>query len=79
MTTLTLPPDRPFARPLKLALLFSILGEAVLLVVYGLILFPEGSWVSKFMWTILSPIGGAALGWLTFTETGRNFGPDWLK
>ncbi len=28
---------------------------------------------------ILSPIGGAALGWPTFTETGRNFGPDWLK
>jgi len=152
MTTLTRPSERAFARPLKLALLFSILGEAVLLLVYGFYLFPEGSWFSKFMWTIvycgmgmggafgavvalgllgrvdgwraivlttllatvmlgifcnvlclrldmtfgffgaresgllfmasgiiLSPLGGAVLGWLTFTEAGRNFGPDWLK
>jgi len=28
---------------------------------------------------VMSALGGAVLGWLTFTETGRNFGPDWLK
>ncbi len=28
---------------------------------------------------VLSAIGGALVGWLTFTEHGREIGPDWLK
>lgn len=152
MNTLTMAPDPGFARPLKLALLFSILGEAVILVIWGFVLFPEGSWVNKIMWTlvycgmgmggafgavvalgllgrvhgwravvmtaalstvmlglfcnilclrldttfgyfgaqgasglflangiVMSAIGGALLGWLSFTERGRSFGPAWLK
>ncbi len=27
----------------------------------------------------MSLVGGALLGWLTFTEAGRAFGPEWLK
>lgn len=144
--------NRAFARPLKLALLFSVGGEAAIFVVWGLILFPEGNVFNKFMWTIvycglgmggalgtvvalgilgrlegwkavilttalsgvmlgllcnilclrldqtfhyfggtgagllfianglgMSLVGGALLGWLTFTEAGRAFGPEWLK
>ncbi|WP_295039504.1 hypothetical protein [Sulfitobacter sp.] len=41
------------ARPLKLALLFSILGEAVILLVWGFYLFPKGSWFNKTMWTLV--------------------------
>ena len=140
------------ARPLKLALLFSILGEAVILLVWGFYLFPKGSWFIKTMWTlvycgvgmggafgavlvlgllgrvdgwravgltallstvmlglfcntlclrldmtfgyfgaqgagllfmlngiVMSALGGAVLGWMTFTDRGRAFGPDWLK
>ncbi len=152
MTTLTMASDRSLARPLKLAILFSVLGEAVILVVWGFYLFPEGSWFNKFMWTIvycglgmggafgsvvalgllgrvdgwravvlsallstvmlgllcntlclrldmtfgyfgaqgagllfmvngivMSAIGGAVLGWMTFTDRGRAFGPALLK
>ena len=152
MTDVTMIPDRSFARPLKLAILFSVLGEAVILLVWGFYLFPEGSWFNKFMWTIvycglgmggafgsvvalglldrvdgwptvvlsallstvmlglfcntlclrldmtfgyfgaqgagllfmangiaMSAIGGAVLGWMTFTDTGQAFGPAWLK
>ena len=53
MTDVTMIPDRSFARPLKLAILFSVLGEAVILLVWGFYLFPEGSWFNKFMWTIV--------------------------
>ena len=27
----------------------------------------------------MSAIGGAVLGWMTFTDKGREFGPAWLK
>ncbi len=152
MPNLTLAPEHGYARALKLTLLFSILGEAVIFLVWGLYLFPDGSWFNKFMWTIvycglgmggafgavlvlgffgrvdgllavvlsalvatlmlglicnilclrldmifnyfgargsgglflsnglvMSAAGGAILGWLIFTERGRNYGPDWLK
>ena len=147
MTTLTMASDRSFARPLKLAILFSVLGEAVILVVWGFYLFPEGSWfnivycglgmggafgsvvalgllgrvdgwravvLSALLSTVMlgllcntlclrldmtfgyfgaqgagllfmvngivmSAIGGAVLGWMTFTDRGRAFGPTLLK
>ena len=151
-TDVIISPDRRFARPLKTALLFSILGEATIFVVWGLILFPDGSVFYKFMWTIvfcglgmggafgavvalglldrmsgwpavlvtglissimlgifcntlclrldmifgffgaqgsgglflvndiaMAAVGGLLVGWLTFTERGRDFGPAWLK
>ncbi|MEZ2415000.1 hypothetical protein ACA086_08535 [Muriicola sp. E247] len=40
-------------RPLKLSILFSILGEAVIFVVWGVLLYPEGNLLHKFLWTIV--------------------------
>lgn len=57
MTTLTTTPAKApltgYVRPLKLSLLFSILGEAVILVIWGFYLFPEGNWFNKIMWTLV--------------------------
>ena len=44
--------DRSFARLLKRAILFSVLGEAVILLLWGFPLFPDGSWFNEFMWTM---------------------------
>lgn len=40
-------------RPIKLSILFSVAGEFVILVVWGMILFPDGSWLHKLLWTLL--------------------------
>jgi len=40
-------------RPLKLAILFSVLGEAVILLFWGVILHPDGNMLHKFLWTII--------------------------
>lgn len=40
-------------RPVKLGILFSVLGEAVIFIVWGLWLYPEGNIVQKFLWTIV--------------------------
>ncbi|MCB2092109.1 MAG: hypothetical protein KDF58_11715 [Alphaproteobacteria bacterium] len=42
-----------YLRPLKFAILFSVLGEAVIFLVWGVILYPEGSILHKFLWTIV--------------------------
>ena len=40
-------------RPIKLSILFSVAGEFVIFVVWGMILFPYGSWLHKLLWTLL--------------------------
>ena len=82
MTTLTMASDRSFARPLKLAILFSVLGEAVILVVWGFYLFPEGSWFNKFMWTIVYcglGMGGAFGSVVALGLLGRGACHRWVE
>jgi hypothetical protein len=41
-----------FNRPVKLGIIFSVTAELIIFVFYGLILFPEGNLLYKFLWTI---------------------------
>lgn len=56
-----------YLRSLYVAIAFSVAGEAFILVVFGLILFPEGSLINKVLWTLLyCGVGmGATLGALS--------------
>lgn len=40
-------------RPLKLSILFSMLGEAFIFLVWGVLLYPEGNLLHKFLWTVV--------------------------
>lgn len=40
-------------RPIKLGVLFSVLGEAIIFVIWGLWLYPEGNILHKFLWTVI--------------------------
>ena len=53
-----------FIRPLTISLFFSVVGEFLLFVIYGVILFPEGNMIYKLLWTLVfCGIGmGATLG-----------------
>ena len=53
-----------FIRPLIISLFFAVVGELVLLLIYGIILFPEGNLMYKVLWTLgFCGIGmGATLG-----------------
>jgi hypothetical protein len=53
-----------YIRPLIISLFFSVAGELSLLVIYGIILFPEGNMMYKVLWTLgFCGIGmGATLG-----------------
>ena len=53
-----------FIRPLIISLFFAVVGEFLLLVIYGIMLFPEGDMIYKVMWTLVfCGIGmGATLG-----------------
>jgi hypothetical protein len=53
-----------FIRPLIISLVFSVVGEFLLLVIYGIILFPGGNMIYKVLWTLVfCGIGmGATLG-----------------
>ena len=42
-----------YKRPLIVSIILSILGETAIFVIWGLLLYPEGSWLSKFFWTII--------------------------
>lgn len=42
-----------YLRPIKLGIALSVLGESVIFVVWGLVLYPEGSVVNKLLWTVL--------------------------
>ena len=53
-----------YIRPLIISLFFAVLGELVLFVLYGMILFPQGNMMYKVLWTIgFCGVGmGATLG-----------------
>lgn len=53
-----------FIRPIIISLVFSVVGEFLLLVIYGIILFPGGNMIYKVLWTLVfCGIGmGATLG-----------------
>lgn len=40
-------------RPVKLGILFSVLGEVVIFLIWGLWLYPEGDILQKFLWSIV--------------------------
>jgi hypothetical protein len=42
-----------FIRPLIISLLFTVVGEFLLLVIYGIILFPDGNMIYKVLWTLV--------------------------
>ena len=65
-------------RPLIISLFFTVAGELLLLVIYGIILFPEGNLFYKVLWTIgFCGIGmGATLGaGINLFVMGRYAGP----
>ena len=65
-------------RPLIISLFFAVAGELLLLVIYGIILFPEGNLFYKVLWTIgFCGIGmGATLGaGINLFVMGRYAGP----
>ena len=41
-----------FIRPLIVSLGFSVIGEFLLLILYGIILFPDGNMIYKILWTL---------------------------
>ena len=45
--------SRRYKRPLIVSILLSILREITIFLVWGIILFPEGSLFAKFVWTVL--------------------------
>jgi hypothetical protein len=55
---------RRYIRPLKLSIAASVLGESVIFVVWGVLLYPGGELLHKLLWTVLfCGVGmGAALG-----------------
>jgi hypothetical protein len=67
-----------YIRPLIISLFFAIVGELSLLVIYGIILFPEGNLMYKVLWTLgFCGIGmGATLGaGINLFVMGRYAGP----
>lgn len=54
MTAVDLATSRErYLRPIKLGIALSVLGESVIFVVWGLVLYPEGSVLNKLLWTVL--------------------------
>lgn len=53
-----------YIRPLKVSLGFSVIGEFLFLIIYGIILFPNGNLIFKVLWALIfCGIGmGATLG-----------------
>lgn len=56
-------------RPVKLGILFSVLGEVVIFLIWGLWLYPEGNVLHKFLWTVvfcglgMGATAGALISW----------------
>ena len=42
-----------YSRPIVLAILLSVVGEVYLLIYYGIIQYPQGSFLYKFLWTVV--------------------------
>lgn len=55
MKTLARAPDVSwgYRRPIIICLLGATLSEVGIFLIFGLLLFPEGDWVSKFLWTVV--------------------------
>lgn len=64
---------REHLRPLYLALVITFLGEAVLFVLYGVVLFPQGPILTKLVWVVACALGmGAVAGvFVTLLVVGR--------
>ena len=48
-----------YIRPLALAAVFTVPGEAMLFVFWGMVLYPDGDMVAKLLWTAASGVGTA--------------------
>lgn len=44
---------REFRRPVVVSIVVSAMAELVIFVVWGLILYPEGNWLQKLLWTVV--------------------------
>ncbi len=42
-----------YLRPLIISIALSVTAEFIIFVVFGLILFPDGPWLNKLLWTIV--------------------------
>jgi hypothetical protein len=63
MTNMAREQRQKYRRPLLVCLSLCVGGELLLFVVYGLVLFPEGSAANKLWWAVLCGIGmGATTG-----------------
>jgi|TARA_B100000749_G_scaffold280077_2_gene274661 hypothetical protein len=65
---------KQFQRPLLVGLALAIFGELMIFLIFGVLLYPEGNILSKFLWTVLfCGIGmGSALGvFISLLVVGR--------
>ena len=62
-----------YIRPLALAAVFTVPGEAMLFVFWAMVLYPDGDMVAKLLWTAASGVGTAvAIGLMVgFVVGGR--------
>jgi hypothetical protein len=52
-----------YTRPMIVSLAVCIFGELFLFIIYGVVLFPQGNLLYKFLWTVICGIGmGATVG-----------------
>lgn len=45
--------SKDYLRPLKLSILFSVFGELLIFLIWGVFLYPEGDLLHKFIWTVV--------------------------
>jgi ubiquinol-cytochrome c reductase iron-sulfur subunit len=69
-----------FVRPVVLAVLMTLLAEAFYFFVWGVVMFPQGSLVGKFWWTLTCGIAmGSVIGAATVVfVVGKLHGPSAL-
>ncbi|MEZ4848201.1 MAG: hypothetical protein R3B93_06205 [Bacteroidia bacterium] len=70
-------PSNIYVRSLKVLILLSVLGEAVIFLVWGVFLYPEGSILHKFLWTIVYcglGMGSAAGAFVVFLVVNKMTG-----
>ena len=46
-----------YTRPMIVSLAVCIFGELLLFIIYGVVLFPQGNHLYKFLWTVICGIG----------------------
>ena len=65
---------KKYLRPLILATSFSVIFEGFIFIIFGVILFPEGSLLDKFIWTVFFcglGMGGAVGTWINLLVVDR--------